>query len=99
MRALVGVPALSSPLMSFTELFDDPRQLGLSVLILVAALYIGVAISRLVPRDKGPTLFGTLAALAFLGGLSYLGVEAAAYVLWLFLAGAVLLGLFALVTG
>ena len=62
-------------------------------------MFVGVGVSRMVPRDKGPTFFGTLAALAFLGGLSYMGVEAAAYVLWLFLAGAVLLGLFALVTG
>jgi hypothetical protein len=53
----------------------------------------------MIPRDKGPTLFGTLAALAFLGGLSYMGVEAAAYVLWLALGAAVLMGLFALVTG
>ena len=87
------------PLMSFTDLFNDPRQMGLAVLIFVGATFIGVAVSRLVPRDKGPTFFGTMAALALLGGLSYMGVEAAAYVLWLFLAGAALLGLFALVTG
>ncbi len=62
-------------------------------------MFVGVASRAIVPRDKGPTFFGTMAALALLGGLSYMGVEAAAYVLWLFLAGAVLLGLFALVTG
>ena len=86
-------------LMSFSDLFTDPKQLGLATLVLCGALFVGVAVSRFVPRDKGPTLFGTLTALALLGGLSYLGVEAAAYVLWLFLAGAVLLGLFALITG
>lgn len=95
--AMMVPPALA--LMSFTELYNDPKQLGLATLILVSALFVGVAVSRLVPRDKGPTLWGTMAALALLGGLSYMGVEAAAYVLWLFLAGAVLLGLFALVTG
>jgi hypothetical protein len=93
------ITAASIPLMSFTDLFNDPKQLGLAVLIFVGAMFVGVGVSRMVPRDKGPTLFGTLAALALLGGLSYMGVEAAAYVLWLFLAGAVLLGLFALVTG
>jgi hypothetical protein len=40
-----------------------------------------------------------LAALAVVGGLAYLGVEAAAYILWIFLAGAILLGAFALFTG
>lgn len=90
---------MTAPLMSFTDLFSDPKQLGAAVLIFVAAMFLGVGVSRMIPRDKGPTLFGTLAALALLGGLSYMGVEAAAYVLWLFLAGAVLLGLFALVTG
>ena len=85
--------------MSFSDLFNDPTQLGLAVLILVGATFLGVGVSRMIPRDRGPTLFGTLAALALLGGLSYLGVEAAAYVLWLFLAGAVLLGVFALITG
>ena len=85
--------------MSFSDLFNDPKQLGLAVLILVGATFLGVGVSRMIPRDRGPTLFGTLAALALLGGLSYLGVEAAAYVLWLFLAGAVLLGVFALITG
>lgn len=91
-------PALI-PAMSLTDLFNDPKQMGLAVLIFVAATFIGVAVSRLVPRDKGPTLFGTLAALTVVGSLAYLGVEAAAYILWVFIAGAVLLGAFALVTG
>lgn len=94
---MLAKPALA--LMSFTELYNDPKQLGLAVLILCGAMFVGVAVSRMIPRDKGPTLFGTMAALALLGALSYMGIEAAAYVLWLFLAGAVLLGLFALVTG
>jgi hypothetical protein len=98
-NVLVSLAAIVAPLMGWTDLFTDPKQMGAAVLILVSALFVGVAVSRIVPRDKGPTLFGTLAALALVGGLSYMGVEAAGYVLWLFLAGALLIGLFALVTG
>lgn len=86
-------------LASFGEMFTDPRQMGAAVLILVGAMFVGVVVSRMVPRDKGPTLFGTMAALALVAGLAYFGVETAGYVLWLFLAGAVILGLFALITG
>lgn len=98
MMTVLPFAALAIPLMSWTDLYTDPKQMGAAVLIFVSAMFVGVAVSRLVPRDKGPTLFGTLAALAFVGGLSYLGVEAAGYVLWLFIAGAALIGLFALVT-
>jgi hypothetical protein len=96
--AAAAMPAIV-PAMSFSDLFNDPQQMGLAVLIFVSATFIGVVVSRMVPRDKGPTLFGTLAALAVVGGLAYLGVEAAAYILWIFLAGAILLGAFALFTG
>lgn len=82
---------------AFMDIFTDPTQMGLATLIVVGALFFGVAVSRLVPRDRGPTLFGTLAALTLVGALAYFGVSTAGYVLWLFLAGAVLLGLFALV--
>ena len=99
MTAALSIVVSALPLMSFSELLNDPRQLGLTVLILVAAMFVGVAVSRMVPRDKGPTLFGTMAALALVAGLSYVGISAATYVLWLLLAGAVLLGLFALITG
>lgn len=77
------------------DIFTDPHRLGLATLMLVAAIFLGVAVSRLVPRDKGPTLFGWLAALAFVGALAYFGVETSVYVLWLLLAGAVLLVVFA----
>ena len=96
--AAAVVPVLV-PMMSFTDLYNDPKQMGLAVLIFVGATFIGVVVSRMVPRDKGPTLFGTLAALTVVGGLAYIGVEAAAYILWVFVAGAILLGAFALMTG
>ncbi|MGQ0672458.1 MAG: hypothetical protein ACT4N2_06200 [Hyphomicrobium sp.] len=99
MATTFSIAAVAGPLMSFSDLFNDPKELGAAVLIFVVAMFIAIAVSRMVPRDKGPTLFGTLAALAFVGGLAYLGVEAAGYVLWLVLAGAVLLGLFALFVG
>jgi hypothetical protein len=79
------------------DIFTDPQQMGLATLIVAAALFLGVAVSRTVPRDRGPTFFGTLAALTFVGGLAYFGVATAGTVLWLFLAGAMLMGLFALV--
>jgi hypothetical protein len=82
---------------SFFDVFSDPQQMGLLTLILVLTVFLGVGVSRYVPRDKGPTLFGTLAALAFVAILAYVGVTTAIYVLWLVLAAAVLLGLFALV--
>lgn len=93
---LAAGPLLMIPL-AFTELFTDPQKMGQATLIVVAALFIGVGVSRLVARDRGPTFFGTMAALTFLGLLAYFGVATAGYVLWLFLAGAVLLGVFALV--
>lgn len=93
---LAATTLLFVPL-AFLDIFTDPAQMGLATLIVVGALFFGVAVSRLVPRDRGPTFFGTLAALALVGALAYFGVATAGYVLWLFLAGAVLLGLFALV--
>lgn len=95
--SVAPLPDVVVPWLGLRELFTDSRQLGLAVLILVAATFVGVGVSRLVSRDKGPTLFGTLAALALVAGLSYLGVDAAGYVLWLLLAGALVLGIFALV--
>lgn len=85
------------PLMSWSGLFTDQRQLGAAVLIFVAAAFVGVGVSRMVGRDRGPNFFGMMAALAFVGALAYFGVEAAGIVLWLLLALAALLGVFALV--
>lgn len=96
MTSLMITAGLAVPA-AFMDIFSDPTQMGLATLIVVGALFFGVAVSRLVPRDRGPTFFGTLAALTLVGGLAYFGVATAGYVLWLFLAGAVLLGLFALV--
>lgn len=89
-------PAALYPAAVF-DIFSDPAQLGLATLILVGALFFGVAVSRMVPRDKGPTFFGTMAALSLVGLLAYLGVNTAGTVLWLFIIGAVLLGVFAIV--
>ena len=85
------------PLMSWGGLFSNPQELGAVVLILVAAAFVGVGVSRLVGRDRGPTFFGLSAALAVVAALAYVGVEAAGYALWLLVALAALLGVFALV--
>ena len=84
-------------LMSWGGLFSNPRELGAVVLILVVAAFVGVGVSRYVGRDRGPTFFGVFAALALVAALAYLGVEAAGYALWVLLALAALLGVFALV--
>jgi len=88
---------LAAPLMSWSGLFNNPQELGATVLILVAALFIGVGAGRLIPRDRGRTFFGTCAALAFVAVLAYFGVDAAGYVLWLLIAFAVVMAGFALV--
>ena len=84
-------------LFSIGSLFTDQRQLGATVLILVAAAFVGVAVSRMVPRDKGPTFFGVSSALIVVAALAYAGVEAAGLALWLLLALAIFLGVFALI--
>lgn len=84
-------------LMSWSGLFTEPRELGAVVMILVAAAFAGVAVSRYVGRDRGPTFFGVSAALALVAGLAFAGVEAAGFALWVMLAIAAVLGVFALV--
>lgn len=93
----MSVIANVAPLISWGGLFTDQRQLGAAVLIGVAAAFLGVAVSTRVPRDRGPTFFGFCAALAFVAGLAYFGVEAAGTVLWILIALAVFMGIFALV--
>jgi hypothetical protein len=79
------------------DILTDSRQLGLATLIMITALAVGVGVASKVPRDNGPNFFGTLAALALVGGLAFLGVEAAGAALWIVLLLALLLGAFGLV--
>lgn len=95
--ATLNSALLVLPAMSWSGLLNDPKELGAVVLIMVAAAFVGVFVARRVGRDRGPTFFGLLAAMTLVGGLAYMGVEAAGYVLWLLLALAALLGIFALV--
>ena len=83
--------------LSIWDIFTDSRQLGLATLIIIAALVLGVGVASKVPRERGPNFFGTLAALALVGGLAFLGVEAAGAALWIVLLLALLLGAFGLV--
>ena len=94
---LMSLGLMNLALMNLGGLFTDQRQLGATVLILVAAAFVGVAVSRLVPRDRGPTFFGVSSALILVAALAYAGVEAAGLALWLLLALAIFLGVFALI--
>lgn len=81
----------------YFSVFSDSRQLGLATLIAVGAIFFGFIVRRMWPRSMNPTLFGWLAATALVGALAYMGVETAGFVLLLFIAGAILLGVLALV--
>ncbi len=70
--------------------FLDPRLIGEATLILIGAIVLGYVVSRIWPKRANPQLFGTLAAFALVGALSYLGNAAAGVAL------AVLIGLLVL---
>lgn len=53
------------------------KTVGLAVLISIAAIVIGYVVSVLWPKDHNPSLFGFLAAIAFVGGLAAAGNTAA----------------------
>lgn len=81
------------------DMLSDPNRLGLMVMIAVAAIIIGRIVHNLWPKGSNPALWGTLAAVLFVGGLAYAGVAEAAVVVWLFIAAAVVMGVLALVLG
>ncbi|MGD9784337.1 MAG: hypothetical protein AB7E80_13160 [Hyphomicrobiaceae bacterium] len=76
---------------------SDTRQLGLATLIAVGAIFFGFVVRRMWPKSMNPLLFGWLAATGLVAALAYVGVPAAGLVLVLFIAGAVLIGILALV--
>lgn len=54
------------------DLFSS-RTLGEAVLITVAAIVLGYGVAWFWPKHLNPSLFGSLAAIAMVGGLAYLG--------------------------
>jgi amino acid transporter len=53
------------------------RIFGEAILITIAAVVIGYIIARMWPKDQNPSLFGSLAAMALVGGLAAAGMPAA----------------------
>ena len=99
---LGGLPMLLAPLPAplaggFWSFLSDPRVLGEATLIAIGAIFVGFLVRRVWPRSMQPLLFGWLAATGVVAALAYFGVSSAGFVLWLFIAAAVLLGILALV--
>jgi hypothetical protein len=60
----------------------EPRTLGAIALVLVAAAAISVVVHRWLSPHRDALAFSFLAACAFVGLLSWLGVEAASAIVW-----------------
>lgn len=71
----------------------DTRLIGEATLIVIGAIVLGFVVSRLWPKKAYPRLFGTLAAFALVGAMSYLGNAAAGVALYVLLAVLVLFGI------
>ncbi|MDX2288325.1 MAG: hypothetical protein NW217_05825 [Hyphomicrobiaceae bacterium] len=73
--------------------FLDTRLIGEATLILIGAIVLGYVVSRIWPKSANPQLFGTLAAFALVGALSYMGVAGAGVALAVLVALLVLFGI------
>ena len=60
---------------------NDFSGLGLGVLIGIGAIVVGYVVSQIAPKQHYPRIAGVLASDAVVGGLTYVGVEPAAYML------------------
>lgn len=60
--------------------------IGQALLITVAAVVLGYIVMQLWPKDHNPALFGFLAAVSLVGGLSAFGVPAATVAIFMILA-------------
>jgi len=74
----------------------DTRTLGEATLILVGAIVIGYFISKMWPKRMNPQLFGTLAAIALVGALAYIGNAGAAVALVVLIGAALVFGALAI---
>ena len=80
--------------MEWLDLFQDPKRMGLMVLIALGAVIAGKMVYNVWPKTQNPTFWGSAVAI---GALAYMGVPEAAIVVWIFIAIGVVLGLGALV--
>ena len=74
----------------------DPKSLGLMVMIAIGAIVVGRVVHNLWPKHRTPALWGSLAAFLVAGALAYMGSAEAAVVVWVFLAGAAVMGVLAM---
>lgn len=71
----------------------DTQLIGEVTLVIVGAVVLGYIVSRIWPKRANPKLFGTLAAFAVVGGLSYLGNAAAGIALYILIAALLVFGI------
>jgi hypothetical protein len=83
--------------MEWLDLLQDPKRLGLMVLIALGAVIAGKMVHNVWPKNQNPTFWGSAVAMLIVGALAYLGIPEAAIVIWIFIAIGVVLGLGALV--
>jgi hypothetical protein len=83
--------------MEWLDLFQDPKRMGLMVLIALGAIIAGKMVYNVWPKTQNPTFWGSAVAMLIVGALAYMGVPEAAIVVWIFIAIGVVLGIGALV--
>ncbi len=83
--------------MGWLDFLQDPKRVGLTVLIALGAIIAGKMVHNVWPKNQNPTFWGSWVAILLVGALAYLGVPEAAIVVWVFIAVGVVLGLGALV--
>ncbi|MFM2423239.1 MAG: hypothetical protein RL291_1769 [Pseudomonadota bacterium] len=86
---------LNDLLFGSSALFSS-RTIGGAVLLAIAAFVIGYVVQIIWPKKHNPKLFGVLAALTFLGALSYTGSTSATMALVFAFASALILGMLGL---
>ncbi len=82
--------------MGWLEMFQDPKSIGLMVMIAIGAIVVGRVVHNLWPKHRTPALWGSLAAILVAGALAYMGSAEAAVVVWVFVAGAAVMGVLAM---
>ncbi len=66
-----------------TTSWFSTQILGEAVLISVGAIVIGYLVALYWPKEHNPSLFGSLAAIALVGALAYLGNAGAALAIFI----------------
>jgi hypothetical protein len=83
--------------MDWLAIFQDPKRLGLMVLIALGAIIAGKMVYNVWPKHRNPAFWGAASSMLIVGLLAYLGITEAAAVVWIFIALALVYGAAALV--